>query len=144
MAKLLEDCELACGQVFYLNDGNPTNLFFFLDPLYSMLNPKARQCPSAAHIPPLLTTLTSNIFNVLSRVLGVNFYLPFWGFTYMESYKVSCGVFFLNSYLTHIFFADQRQPLFFYWKSQARTWLPSKSHNRTWLALDIKIFEMQY
>ena len=35
MTKLLEGCEDVSGQIFYLNDGNPTNLFFFLNPLYT-------------------------------------------------------------------------------------------------------------
>ena len=88
MNKLLVGCEDVSGQIFYLNDGTPTNLFFFLNPLYSLVNPAAKTCPPAIHLPPKLTTLTALIFNTLSKIFGETFHLPFWGFTYMESYKV--------------------------------------------------------
>ena len=92
MNKLLVGCEDVSGQIFYLNDGTPTNLFFFLNPLYSLLNPAAKTCPPAIHLPPKLTTLTALIFNTLSKIFGETFHLPFWGFTYMESYKVCVHV----------------------------------------------------
>ena len=56
--------------------------------LNSLVNPAAKTCPPAIHLPPKVTTLTSLIFNTLSKIFGENFHLPFWGFTYMESYKV--------------------------------------------------------
>ena len=92
MNKLLVGCEDVSGQIFYLNDGTPTNLFFFLNPLYSLVNPAAKTCPPAIHLPPKLTTLTALIFNTLSKIFGETFHLPFWGFTYMESYKVCVHV----------------------------------------------------
>ena len=88
MTKLLGGCEDVSGQIFYLNDGNCTNLFFFLNPLYRLVNPAAKMCPPAIHLPPRVTTVASLIFNTLSQIFGENFHLPFWGFTYMESYKV--------------------------------------------------------
>ena len=92
MNKLLVGCEDVSGQIFYLNDGTPTNLFFFLNPLYNLVNPAAKTCPPAIHLPPKLTTLTALIFNTLSKIFGETFHLPFWGFTYMESYKVCVHV----------------------------------------------------
>ena len=91
MNKLLEgssSSDMASGQIFYLTDGNPTNLFFFLDPLYSKIKPEAKNCPKAPHIPAKLTTMMSLVFNGLSKTFGKKLRLPFWGFTYMESYKV--------------------------------------------------------
>ena len=92
MNKLLVGCEDVSGQIFYLNDGTPTNLFFFLNPLYSLVNPAAKSCPPAIHLPPKLTTLTALIFNTLSQIFGETFHLPLWGFTYMESYKLCVHV----------------------------------------------------
>ena len=88
MNKLVDGNEEVSGQIFYLTDGNPTNLFFFLNPLYKKLSSSSKICPRAFHMPPKLTITTSLIFCCLSKILGKKYRLPFWGFTYMESYKV--------------------------------------------------------
>ena len=89
LSKLLQDDnEDVSGQIFYLTDDCPKNLFFFLDPLYKKLNTKAKNCPSAFHVPQFVTSFISLIFHGLSIIIGPKFRLPFWGFTFMESYKV--------------------------------------------------------
>ena len=110
------------GQIFYLTDDNPTNTFFFLDPLYTKINPQAEHCPSVIGIPLPLLCFASLIFHCLSLIMGPKFKMPYWGFTIMEAYKVE-NIAYLKPFVNlfhnfFFFFSDQRKPLFFCRKSQ--------------------------
>jgi len=82
------------GQIFYLTDDNPTNTFFFLDPLYTKINPQAEHCPSVIGIPLPLLCFASLIFHCLSIIMGPKFKMPYWGFTIMEAYKINVNHYF--------------------------------------------------
>ena len=76
--------------MFNITDGQPTDLNFFLDPLYSMVTNGAEQkLPKPRILVPFwVCYLMSRLFTLLSVLMGKNFALPFWGFTVMETYKV--------------------------------------------------------
>lgn len=97
------------GQIFYITDGQPTNLYFFLDPLYSKIvkdkRKKCVQCPRLPHIPKNVTVGFSLIFHGLSKMFKKKYQLPFWGFTYMEAYKIN---------VTHYFSIEKAQKILDY------------------------------
>ena len=94
MEKLLEDnCQIN-GQIFYITDGQPSNLYFFLDPLYSKIRQKKCTCPRLPHIPKNVTVGFSLIFNCFSKIFKQKYHLPFWGFTYMEAHKINVNHYF--------------------------------------------------
>ena len=97
MEKLLDDGIDGQIPVFTITDGNPTNLYFFLDPLYSKIVKDKRKkclCPRLPHIPKNVTVGFSLIFHGLSKMLKKKYQLPFWGFTYMEAYKINVNHYF--------------------------------------------------
>jgi hypothetical protein len=86
----MEGGESTSGHIFNITDDNPTDLNYFLHPLYSMVTDEVEQrLPKPKiFIPIWISHLISRCFALLSLILGKKFVLPFWGFTIMETYKV--------------------------------------------------------
>ena len=88
LTKLLdESSKNVSGQIFYLTDDNPVNCYYVLDPLYRKLH--HRSAPNPIPVPIIIQLVFALVFHVLSLLLGPKFKLPYWGFTFMECYKVS-------------------------------------------------------
>jgi hypothetical protein len=94
----LEVSDSANGQIFNITDDNPTDLSFFLNPLYAMVtDEKEQKLPKPKiFIPVWISHFISRCFALMSIVFGKRFILPFWGFTVMETYKVH-----RESFITH-------------------------------------------
>lgn len=103
-ALLKESNSLANGQIFYITDDNPTNIYSFLDPLYTLIS-KETKCPRLFEMNPFLSYMISYIFIILSNLFGKCFSLPFWGFTLMEAYKVT---------VTHYFSIEKARRILHY------------------------------
>ena len=97
------------GQIFYLTDDNPVNCYYVLAPLYRIL--KHREIPNPIPVPIIVQLVFAFFFHVLSLLLGPKFKLPYWGFTFMECYKVSQN---LSILMQNIIIFQMR------WKSNTR------------------------
>ena len=87
LTKLLdESSQNVSGQIFYLTDDNPVNCYYVLEPLYKKLH--HRDAPNPIPVPIIVQLIFAFVFHALSLLLGPKFKLPYWGFTFMECYKV--------------------------------------------------------
>jgi len=93
LTKLLdESSNNVSGQIFYLTDDNPVNCYYVLAPLYRIL--KHREIPNPIPVPIIVQLVFAFFFHVLSLLLGPKFKLPYWGFTFMECYKINVNHYF--------------------------------------------------
>ena len=96
MIKLLQtaDCNIS-RKVFYITDGQPTNMDFIFNPLRRFIVNKHGNVNSILGVPLKQIQISSRVArkfalinHFLSLVIGKRFAMPSWGLTYMELHKV--------------------------------------------------------
>jgi len=134
---LEQSCNSVNGESFFITDGRPTDINFFLDPLYSMFaQDQSKTFPkNQISTPFIFIYIFSLFFALMSHIFGKCFKLPYWAFTPMETYKV------VSPYKTQCLTITYLSKQFIYsWL--LHTIFPSKKHKLFWI-ISPKYLEMR-
>lgn len=87
LLKLGDPDSVVAGKCFFITDGSPTSGLFLISAFNTAITGEECYRPTVI-LPKWVSFCLAKYFTLRSRWLGKQFWLPFWGFTIMEAYKV--------------------------------------------------------